>query len=628
MAAVTLRRRFRYWFDNTMSKGTSALIMWLGLASVAVVIVGGLLVWLVDPTPTAGQHRGFFASVWQSVLHVLDSGTVAGDSGPWSFVAVAFAITIGGIFIVTAFIGVLTTGLDGKLAELRKGRSIVLETGHTVVLGWSDQVFTIVAELVRANSNKRRGCIAVLAARDKVEMEDEIRAKVGALGKTSVVCRTGDPLDPDDIALVNIAEARSVIILSDADTDRDAHLVKMLLSVTKAGETSNRCQVVGCVSDQSNMPAARLAGGPDTYLIDATDVAARLIVQTCLQSGLSVVYTDLLDFGGDEFYFRHEPRLVGQPYADALHSFRTSSLIGIRQGSGRVVLNPPSEYRIAGDDELLAISADDDTVLMSPPAPVHREAIVAGPDPAAVPKRALILGWNQRATGVVEQLDRYLAAGSSVCVVARHPDVSLGLKRLTGDVRNLTLSLKEEESADRTVLESLGIDDFDHVIVLCYDDVDRQVADSRTLVTLLHLRDMEQRLQGRFSIVSEMADDRNRQLAQATEADDFIVSDKLLSLMTAQISENPHVAEVFTRLFDADGVEIYLKPAELYVQPGRTLNFQTVLEAARLRGESAIGYRMASGARVAPAFGIALNPDKAAPLTLEVGDRVIVLAER
>ncbi len=195
MAATTLRQRLRYWFDNTMSKGTPALVTWLALASLTVVVMGGLLVWLLDPAPQEGDQRGLFGSMWQSVLHALDPGTVAGDSGHWWFVAIGFAITIGGILIVTAFIGVLTTGLDAKLTELRKGRSVVLERNHTVLLGWSDQVFTIISELVEANGNQRRPCIAILADRDKVEMEDEIRAKVGSTRNTRVVCRTGNPID-------------------------------------------------------------------------------------------------------------------------------------------------------------------------------------------------------------------------------------------------------------------------------------------------------------------------------------------------------------------------------------------------------------------------------------------------
>jgi ion channel POLLUX/CASTOR len=629
VASITFRRRLRYWFDNTMSKGTPALVGWLAFASLTVVVVGGMLVWLLDPVPADDdEKRGLLESMWQSVLHALDPGTVAGDSGHWWFVAIGFAITIGGILVVTAFIGVLTTGLDAKLAELRKGRSAVIERNHTVLLGWSDQVFTIVPELVEANSNQRRACIAILADRDKVAMEDEIRAKVGRTRNTRVVCRTGDPTDPDEIALVSPATARSVVILPTADADRDAYLVKALLAVAKAREGHpGRCHVVGCVADSRNLPAARLAGGREAFLIDANDVAARLIVQTCLQSGLSVVYTDLLDFGGDEIYFHEEPGLVGAPYGHALHAFRQSSIIGLQLAGGQVALNPPSDTPIRPGDRLIAISEDDDTIVAAPPGMVVQQAIVVRPDPQPIRKRALILGWNLRAAGVIQQLDQYLPHGSEVYVVASHADVSTGLTRLAGEMRNLMLSFKEEDSSDRTVLESLGVQGFDHLILLCSDDVDGQVADSRTLVTLLHLRDMEQRSGHRLSVVSEMADDRNRKLAQGTQADDFIVSEKLLSLMTTQISENPHLSAVFASLFDAAGSEIYLKSAERYVWLGQTINFQTVVEAARLRGESAIGYRIAARAHEAPTFGVVLNPEKTAPLALHQGDRVIVLAE-
>ena len=47
----------------------------------------------------------------------------------------------------------------------------------------------------------------------------------------------------------------------------------------------------------------------------------RMIVQTRRQSGISVVYTDLLDFGGDEIYFREEPALAGKTFGEAQHAF-------------------------------------------------------------------------------------------------------------------------------------------------------------------------------------------------------------------------------------------------------------------------------------------------------------------
>ena len=43
----------------------------------------------------------------------------------------------------------------------------------------------------------------------------------------------------------------------------------------------------------------------------------------------------------------------------------------------------------------------------------------------------------------------------------------------------------------------------------------------------------------------DLMDDRNRELAEVTNADDFIVSAKLVSLMLSQISENQKLTDVF-----------------------------------------------------------------------------------
>lgn len=87
-------------------------------------------------------------------------------------------VTLGGIFIVSTLIGVLTAGVEGKLEVLRKGRSLVLESGHTLILGWSAQIFNILSELMQANANQKKASLVILADKDKVEMGDEIRARV------------------------------------------------------------------------------------------------------------------------------------------------------------------------------------------------------------------------------------------------------------------------------------------------------------------------------------------------------------------------------------------------------------------------------------------------------------------
>jgi hypothetical protein len=177
------------------------------------------------------------------------------------------------------------------------------------------------------------------------------------------------------------------------------------------------------------------------------------------------------------------------------------------------------------------------------------------------------------------------------------------------------------------MLNSLPLATFEHVIVLSYSDtLPIQEADARTLMTLLHLRDLVEKHGYGFSIVSEMLDVRNRALAEVTHADDFIVSNKLVGLMLAQIAENKDLALVFADLFDADGAEIYLKPAREYVNLEQPVSFYTVLEAAARRGEIAIGYRLKREPAAEQTYGVHLNPAKSPLVTFEPGDRIIVIA--
>jgi hypothetical protein len=164
--------------------------------------------------------------------------------------------------------------------------------------------------------------------------------------------------------------------------------------------------------------------------------------------------------------------------------------------------------------------------------------------------------------------------------------------------------------------------------VLADVTLDPQQADARTLITLLHLRDISEKDATPFSIVSEMLDLRNRELAEVAKVDDFIVSDHLISLMLSQLSENGLLFDVFTDLFDPEGSEIYLKPMADYVTLGQPVNFYTVTEAARRRGETALGYRITSELHdSAKSYGIHTNPKKSTEVAFSTEDKIIVLAE-
>ena len=630
----TLRQRWQYFFDNFMSRGTSALIGGLAILTLVIISVAALIITIGGHllAPEGGDAPGFLEAAWLSLMRTLDAGTMGSDAG-WGFRLVMLLVTVGGIFIVSTLIGVLSNGLEDKLDELRKGRSLVLENEHTVILGWSPQIFTIISELIQANENRTRGAvIVILADQDKVEMEDEIKERIPETKNTRIICRSGSPIDLTDLEIVSPHAARSIIVLPEG-ADPDTHVIKSVLALTN---NPNRREepylIVTQIRDPKNMDVVRMLGARDHVLpILTTDLIARVVAQTSRLSGLSVVYTELMNFGGDEIYFADAGRLAGRTYGDALLASEDATVMGLRKQDGAILLNPPMDTVIERGDQVFALAEDDDKLSLSPGLKFDIQADAFRTDRApraAAPEKCLILGWNRSGATIVRELDNYVPTGSQVTVVTDLFNLDKQIRQQAGELKNQRVVITEGDTTDRALLNELGAPDFDHVIVLAYSHLEPQEADAKTLVTLLHLRDIAEKDETPFSIVSEMLDLRNRELAEAAKVDDFIVSDHLVSLMTTQLSENRDLFAVFTDIFDPEGSEIYLKPVGDYVVAGQPVSFATVVEAARRRGETAIGYRLLhESGNADKAYGVHTNPKKSGMVTFAAEDRIIVISE-
>lgn len=371
--------RMRYFFDNTMSRGPIALIGWLALLSAVVILLVAAFVWTVGiaAEATLGDQ------MWAYLMHALGDYDPMSDAG-WSFRLSTLVVTLTGIFVMSTLIGVLTASIEGKLEDLRKGRSRVIESGHSVILGWSPQMFNIVSELVIANESQPKSCIVILGDRDKVEMEDEIRDKVGSTGRTRIVCRTGSPVDMGDLELVSLQTAKSIIVLAPESDDPDASVIKTLLAITKSPQRRPEpYHIVAEIHNPRNLVVARMIAQEEAELVFTGGLIARITAQTCRQSGLSVVYTELMNFEGDEIYFQGEPELVGKTFGEALLAYEDSAVLGLCFGDGSVKLGPPMDTVIGAGDRVIAISEDEDTVVLSGLAGLGiDEAAICTPQPA------------------------------------------------------------------------------------------------------------------------------------------------------------------------------------------------------------------------------------------------------
>lgn len=641
MKKFTIWDHLRYHFDNFMSRGTIALVLALFAVTLFMILAAAMVI-VIARLQTAGETGplGLGEAIWQATMRTIDTGTVAGDTG-WSFRWVAFMITLGGIFITSALIGVLANGLDGRLNELRRGRSRVVESGHTVILGWSPQVFTIVSELAFANHNllrqrksstaARSACVAILADKDKVEMEEEIRIKVPNLLGTRVVCRSGDPLDLDDLAIVSPDTARAIIIVSPGGQYPDLPVAKAMLALSKDREQRGTgYHIVTAIHRPTNIEIARMIGGAEAQVFMVDRLIAFVIAQTCRQPGLSVVYSELFSFEGEAMYFLEFPGLVGATFGEAQYRCEQAAPIGIQFHDGGVQLNPPVDTVIQVGDTLVAIAASENSIQLSsqPEAEIHWAAIQDIQSPEVALERLLILGWNRRGAMILEQLSEYVPAGSQARVVAPFDPGQMQADCAGVKLDHLQMTFERGNYTDRATLEKLSAEGYQYIIILNpMEAADIQIADATTIIALLHLRDIAQKTGRTFSIVSEILDVRNRDLVEVTSAEDVIISERLIALALTQLAENKGILPVFVDLLTPGGPEIYLKPAGDYVVPGQTINFYTILAASQKKGETAIGYRYLSEAGdPEKSFGVHLKPDKAEAIVLNEGDRVIVLA--
>src|SRR5215467_9490535 len=159
-----LRQKIRYRFDNVMSRGVGPQIALLALMALVLMVIGAVVVVALDVRPDEGDkgHDTFGMLMWRALTHTLDPGTLGNDGiTAWGFLFAMLGVTIGGIFVVSALIGVLNQGFGRSLERLRRGRSVVVESNHTVVLGWTPKIHTLLRETAWANHHRRDACVVI-----------------------------------------------------------------------------------------------------------------------------------------------------------------------------------------------------------------------------------------------------------------------------------------------------------------------------------------------------------------------------------------------------------------------------------------------------------------------------------
>ncbi|KAB2092133.1 hypothetical protein ES319_A02G007800v1 [Gossypium barbadense] len=562
-------------------------------------------------------------------ISILQEGNHANSEGMGPRL-VSVSISFGGMLIFAMMLGLVSDAISEKLDSLRKGRSEVVEQNHTLILGWSDKLGSLLNQLVIANESLGGGIVVVMAERDKEEMELDIAKMEFDFRGTSVICRSGSPLILADLKKVSVSKARAIVVLADdGNADQsDARALRTVLSLTGVKE-GLRGHIVVELSDLDNEVLVKLVGGELVETVVAHDVIGRLMIQCARQPGLAQIWEDILGFENCEFYIKRWPQLDGMQFEDVLISFPDAIPCGVKVASrgGKIILNPEDSYVLQGGDEVLVIAEDDDTYAPGALPMVWRGSLAGDFIVPKLTEKILLCGWRRDMEDMIMVLDAFLAPGSELWMFnevvesereRKLIDGGLDLSRLV----NITLVHREGNAVIRRHLESLPLESFDSAKRLPYREAMVTRGQRGSFSRGSWIGEMQQ-ASDRSVIISEILDPRTKNLLSMSKISDYVLSNELVSMALAMVAEDRQINDVLEELFAEEGNELHIRLAELYLHEGEEMSFYEIILRARQKREIVIGYRLENAERA-----VINPPNKNKRRRWSVKDVFVVITEK
>nr|WP_314114801.1 hypothetical protein [uncultured Leptotrichia sp.] len=686
---IKLKNKIQGMLEETLSRGTVSIIAWLAVTMILTVVIFSFVLVLMNLRPdNETGSLSLIEAIWQNFLRVIDPGGLQNDR-LWGYRIVSAVVTLLGVLIFGALVGVLTTGLDNLFIEIRKGKTEIVKKDFTLILGWNPTIFKIISELVISNANHKNKKIVILSKNDKIKMEDEINLRINqkellknfhnSLGEkshktyqTKIYCRSGSIIDTDDLNIVHPENAESVIILSSEEDKEDINTIKCILALRKKAK-----KIITEIKDEHNKELMDFCfqngENKNILYIPSEKWLSRITAQASRQPGFSVIATEILNYDNDEIYFSKAGKeLIGRTFKEISLNCTTSIVLGmykknldkkslkgiyqaeIEEGKlpgiqKNIILNPYEKFHnniingenigcvIEEGDELILFQSDDGyPEFFFEDLKIEKFQWKNSMEDVILPKsKTLILGYNKRIYKIINELYEYVSTDSEVHIIAKmDEEVEKQLKENFGsenvtneDITDYKISEKEYAG------EKFNLESYESIIILGYDNLETQEKDAKSMLTMLLIKKLLEKNNKcalkEKSIVIEIYDEKNREIVELTEVSDYIISDTIISSVISQLSEEKRLYYVFDELFSGEGCEIYMFSADNYIENfNREYTFKELSTIVANEGTILLGYRdMSERVEKKKDYGVHLNINKNNKIKLNKNDKLIVLFE-
>ena len=637
--------RIQYLIDTVMTKGMRSMMLVLLIAAAILAVLLGTVVGL-----TTGE-RTVTTGIWDSIMHIIDPGALTGDTDKsLTYMIIMSIATACGLVIISTLIGIINTSITIKLENIKKGKSRIIENDHIVILGFDEEIYKIISELIISNrdeTKKKKSIVVLDSDKTPEEMEESVNKRIPNRYNTRIIYRKGNIYDVDAIEMCSVNTCRSVII----NVESDFVTIKCILAVASVLKDNQNVHITAVIKNSDYNQAAMIASNNRVLLLNFEEIIAKIIAQSGSHTGASHVFSELFDFAGSEFYtVPADERFIGKKASEINLYCDEAVFVGKEVRKARNTRTylfpsiPEDEQIINKGDNLIFISADSHISYRETPYCFNNNLSIGFDEEIQkTVTSTLLLRYSKKIETILIELDKITDKKSKITVAVKPEDVEK-VKQIkeTHNFENLEIVENFDFSTKRLkrLIERVNPKS---VIVLASTSDNRNDfemsdnrrkmlmhrEDSEIILLLLQLRGLLEKSNGelKFSITSEIQYSENQKLISKTGINDFVVGSVITNEILAQVARQKNRLNIFQDIITAGGSDIVFRNASDFVEVGAEIKiFDIHAAAARCKTDMVlIGYKKNKADK--NGNFVFINPPKTEEYTCEEGDLFIFIGK-